>query len=402
MELEQTIQNETSFLQKEKSFLIKRASTYALASFLTAFTPGCAPDDNQGCQVDNDCKGEMVCEGGECVEEEEPQRTCYHEDCSEGQKECLPYSEENPYTYHFRECGDYDNDSCFEWGEKTSCDLGEYCQNDRCTPISPLPGRFVFSIRDSIRDENDNEISDIYTMPANDTSSPRRLTADGCYNFNPKLSPDGTKIAFEVSYAADSSGHVYCIPGIYVMDTDGNNKRKITDGDFPAWSPNGREIAYVRQRRIQIINIDGTNERSITDELNYASLPSFSPDGAKIVFNSGNDIYKINVDGTDLRRLTFNPDNENYYPSFSPDGSQIIFGCLENYNYDICLMNSDGSNRRNITNSREVGENFPIWSPNGTRIGFNRGSGGITVMKLDGTEATKIYSGNYGMFDWGN
>jgi TolB protein len=69
---------------------------------------------------------------------------------------------------------------------------------------------------------------------------------------------------------------------------------------FPAWSPDGRRIAFARleEKQIYVMNADGSDERPLT-HLSNAENPSWSPDGAQIVFQSsrgGNfDIYAIDV-----------------------------------------------------------------------------------------------------------
>jgi Tol biopolymer transport system component len=55
---------------------------------------------------------------------------------------------------------------------------------------------------------------------------------------------------------------------IYVMKANGSDQRRLTrnrvdDGD-PAWSPNGRKIAYDGPGGIYVMNADGSNQRRLT------------------------------------------------------------------------------------------------------------------------------------------
>ncbi len=95
--------------------------------------------------------------------------------------------------------------------------------DDTVTPET-VPGRngkIAFSSSLSSRDRN----SEIYTMEA-DGSNVTRLTLDPRNDIEPAWSPDGRKIAFvrsEVSYSTDRPGE------IYVMNADGSDQRRLTE-----------------------------------------------------------------------------------------------------------------------------------------------------------------------------
>ena len=85
-------------------------------------------------------------------------------------------------------------------------------------------------------------------------ATPRRLTYDAKRDQSPAWSPDGRRIAFA------SNGD------IYVMDADGGNQRRLTTGGVndgvPSWSPDGCRIAFASERTkilgIYVMNIDGS------------------------------------------------------------------------------------------------------------------------------------------------
>ena len=68
-----------------------------------------------------------------------------------------------------------------------------------------------------------------------DGNNPKKLT-DTLENSDPSWSPDGQKIAF----TRQQGGKAH----IAVMDTDGHNAFKLTDGQEPSWSPDGQKIAF--------------------------------------------------------------------------------------------------------------------------------------------------------------
>ena len=167
------------------------------------------------------------------------------------------------------------------------------------------------------------------------------------------------------------------------MNADGSAVTQLTDhpanDTTPAWSPDGRKIAFTSTRGgttdIYVMNADGSDVTRLTNHPSGSWWPAWSPDGQKIAFTGGNedDIYIINVDGSDLTRITNSPARD-LFPAWAP-GSQIAFlrVALDDqsgfYDFTIHVMDADGSN---LTRLGEGG--FPLaWSPDGSRIAFAEG-----------------------------
>lgn len=184
-------------------------------------------------------------------------------------------------------------------------------------------------------------------------------------DYNPSISPDGTKIVF----VSDRES----VPQLYLMTAGGNNPvRLTTDGcvtQVPTWSQDGRTLYWERQctgGKFTIVkgdlaygddSITGAdarlvNVRDLTDQGSDNRYPRVSPDGKKVVFTSWRDgnseIYVMNADGSQQTRLTNSP-SEDEAASWNANGTQLAFGSNRDGDYEVFTMNADGSGLTQLT-----------------------------------------------------
>jgi Tol biopolymer transport system component len=193
----------------------------------------------------------------------------------------------------------------------------------------------------------------LYVVNA-DGSGLRRLTFNpkGTYHYQLVWSPDGRTIYV----------------GRYLVSTDGSGARRLPYIPLRAvWSPDGRRIAFTRARGrtgpgpccsasatdIYVMNADGSGTRKLThNNARFYAEPAWSPDGRKIAFrstrNGNRDIYVMNADGSGKRNLTRNPAKD-VRPSWSPDGRRIAFISDRDGRLEAHVMNADGSGQRSLT-----------------------------------------------------
>ena len=155
--------------------------------------------------------------------------------------------------------------------------------------------------------------------------------------------------------------------GRYLVRTDGSGSRWLPYIPLTAvWSPDGRRIAFARPRGrtgpgpccysarsdIYVMNADGSGTRKLTHNARQNAEPAWSPDGRKIAFrstrNGNRDIYVMNANGSGKRNLTRNAAWDSR-PSWSPDGRKIAFVSNRDGRLEAHVMNADGSGQRRLT-----------------------------------------------------
>jgi Tol biopolymer transport system component len=209
------------------------------------------------------------------------------------------------------------------------------------------------------------------------------------FQTDPAWSPDGRRVAF----ASAREGSF----DIFVMQADGTGTRRLTataDNDQgPTWSPDGSQIAFARSKdggHVWVMDADGAGARRLTDDLASELEPAWSPDGRWIAYSrrapgtDSREVWIARPDGSGRRQVT-SLGAQTFGPDWAPDSERLAFyAAREGVRYDIFTIGIDGNGlRRLVRSSEDVLE--PAWSPDGRELAFARG-GAIVVTTLDGDE----------------
>ena len=201
-----------------------------------------------------------------------------------------------------------------------------------------------------------------------------QLTDNAVGDYDPVVSPDGSKIAFSSGRDGDYD--------VWVMDADGSNPTAVTDNsgivdEFPSWSANGNMLAFDSNADgdfdIFKIGLDGTGRTKLTSNDSSDKRPSWSPASNVIAFDSNadgdRDIYRMTSAGASRVKLTNNT-RQDFDPAISPDGTKIVFDSNRDGDYEIFTMTVNGGNQTKRTSNAATDE-YPAWSATGTAIAFD-------------------------------
>ena len=244
-----------------------------------------------------------------------------------------------------------------------------------------------------------------------DGFNPRRVTVNRSLNILPAWSPDGRSLAY-VSYRQG-------VPDVFRASIFEGKSANLTGGAgqsfAPSFSPDGKRIAYASSRsgnmEVWIANADGSGARKVTSSPAADTAPSWSPTGAEIAFTSDRtgspQIYVMDSEGLNVRRLT-SVGNWNDAPAWNPskEYAEIAYTArLEAGGFDIAVIDVATRQVRQVTNGRGSCE-YPSWSPSGRHLVFSCKRGPtwqITVANRDGStiETLAAGPGNNVQPDWG-
>lgn len=213
-------------------------------------------------------------------------------------------------------------------------------------------------------------------------------------------SPDSTRIAF-----AAKSGE------LDVIGIDGKGQMKVGAGPaaMPAWSPNGRRIAYVPPStpgNVHIVNATGAGGETVLAGPKGASEPTWSPDSTQISFLIGSSIVVAKI-GAAVRTFAlgkpalFNngwfPDGKALLyvaePAVPPGYDSIEIGTIvagRTFQDELVRLDLKTGERRILSFGDPA-----VFSPDGTRLAFSNGGEcrdreGVYVERTDGTQLKRL------------
>jgi Tol biopolymer transport system component len=139
-------------------------------------------------------------------------------------------------------------------------------------------------------------------------------------------------------------------------------------------------------------------DRVLVDaRLAVEAAPAWSPDGKWIAYSRAGEIWLIRPDGRHAHGLGKVGVGVDWAPDWSPDSRRIAFESTSRTSASrpvsqVWVMRADGSGKRRLTpysRRRRIASNGPAWSPGGALIALTRGSQ-VWTMRPDGSRLRQL------------
>jgi Tol biopolymer transport system component/DNA-binding winged helix-turn-helix (wHTH) protein len=259
----------------------------------------------------------------------------------------------------------------------------------------------------------DNEVPELRLGP------PRSLTRDGTYKVTSPLLADASRVVYNVG--SRESPTVLPLPGgepqpifqpparfmvedlhatrqeflarqlpapdgavdlpLWIIPVAAGPLRRVGDvkAHYASWSPDGKEVAVVRDGVLQVVGADGAASRELpTPPGTVAHWPRWSPDGAVIRFTAASvhphegyheTIWEVDVNGRGLRPLPFSGDagRAECCGVWTPDGSWFVYQSRYGGKTELRAMNAEEARPVTLTRG-EASFGGPAVSPDGQTL----------------------------------
>jgi TolB protein len=205
---------------------------------------------------------------------------------------------------------------------------------------------------------------------------------------SPAWSPDGRELAY-VSFESQKAV-------VYAQDVAGGKRRAIANfrgsNSAPAWSRDGQTLAVTLSReggsQLYLMGRNGESPRRLTSSSAIDTEPVYAPDGRTLYFVSDRggspQVYRMPVSGGSPERVTFSG-SYNISPDISPDGRTLAYVSRQGNAFRLHTLDLQSGAVQAITDTND--DESPSFAPNGRLLIYATRAAGREVLMtttLDG------------------
>ena len=217
----------------------------------------------------------------------------------------------------------------------------------------------------------------------------------------PIISPAWSPSGREIAYVSFESGKAV----VWVQDVASGQRKPVANfrgsNSAPAWSPDGAQLAVTLSReggsQLHLMGRDGNGMTRLTQSSSIDTEPVFAADGKSIYFVSDRggapQIYRIGTAGGNAERVTFNG-SYNISPALSPDGRTLAYISRGNNGFRVTTQDlSAGGAVQTLSTTND--DESPSFAPNGRLLIYATRADGRDVLMtttLDGKIKTRLLS----------
>ncbi|MEO8215622.1 MAG: S9 family peptidase [Acidobacteriota bacterium] len=272
--------------------------------------------------------------------------------------------------------------------------------------VSPDGKLVIVDVQEPAYDDK-NEVSDLWIMPSDGTSTPRRLTATKGGESDAAWSPDSRRIAFVARRDGDE------VNQIYILDLGGGDPIRITSLPLaprsPRWSPDGKSVAF-QMSAYPGTTDEASNKKAAEAEKNqkynvrvYTSFPIRRWD--RWLDNTQTHLWVVPSDGGASRDLLAGSklvaahgfsggggsgSRDSLDPAWTPDGRSLIIvattdsdrSAISSVSTSLYQVSLSGGEPKKLT-SGTTSYSSPAFAPNGSLLCFDQSNDYGKIYALD-------------------